>query len=144
MTPALRDPRLLLDPRGQGLVFLYSDDVDRLADFYVGVLGFAIRDGGAEPGHSYWVDAGAVVLVLHQAERDLPEHLDHGMEGPFDDSSTSTLLMFSTEDGPDVLGAHLEEAGVPVRFRKPGGRIFVIRDPEGRRLAVRALGEEGA
>lgn len=120
-------------PTFNGVIFFYTEDVDRLATFYIDELGFELLTGQAHfnaPGHSYWLDAGSATLVLHQTERYLP--------GPYDHERSSVLVNFEVPGMVENLVARLRNAGAAVTFNEPGHRFVVIRDPDGRRVGLTA------
>jgi catechol 2,3-dioxygenase-like lactoylglutathione lyase family enzyme len=123
-----------------GIVFLYTENVDEVGTFYIDVLGFPLKQGSPhfhEPGHSYWLDAGPHVLVIHQAEKYLP--------GPFDQPRNSAVLWIDVDDAPDEILDRLEDAGLDVIFcdRDPASNVrrnIVFRDIEGRPIGIYANG----
>ena len=125
---------------GHGVVFLYTENVDEVALFYMDVLGFELKTGSPHfhgPGHSYWLDAGPHVLVIHQAEKYLP--------GPFDQRGNSTILWINVDDAPEEILQRVDDAGLEIVFcdRDPSSntrRNIVVRDIEGRPVGIFANG----
>ncbi len=125
---------------GDGIVFLYTERVDEVARFYMDVLGFPLKAGSPhfhEPGHSYWLDAGPHVIVIHQAEKYMP--------GPFDQRGNSAVLWFNVEDSPVDVLERIESENLEIIFcdRDPSSAVrrnIVFRDIEGRPVGVYADG----
>jgi catechol-2,3-dioxygenase len=125
---------------GSGIIFLYTENVEEVARFYIDVFGFSVKQGPGhweEPGHSYWLDAGSHIIVIHQAEKYLP--------GPFDQHGNSTIFWINVENSPEDVLQGAEEKGLEVIFcdrdpNSPVRRNIVLRDIEGRPIGVYANG----
>jgi catechol 2,3-dioxygenase-like lactoylglutathione lyase family enzyme len=125
---------------GSGIIFLYTENVDEVARFYIDVLGFTVKEGSShfeEPGHSYWLDAGTHVVVIHQAEKYMP--------GPYDQRGNSAVFWLNVDDTPEQVVERVEREGLEIIFcdrelRSPARRNIVFRDIEGRPLGIYANG----
>jgi glyoxylase I family protein len=109
---------------------LRTHDLPRLERFYGDLLGLRVARRDPARG-SIWLAAGAVVVMLEQAEPDEP--------GPAEGSRD--LVAFAvdpTSPRPDLEAwrAHLAQSGISVEAETPFTLYF--RDPDGRRLAVSA------
>jgi catechol 2,3-dioxygenase-like lactoylglutathione lyase family enzyme len=103
-------------------VALRTSDVDRLEQFYAGVLGLPAVRRDALRG-SVWLRLGDGVLMLERADADEPAV----------PAATRELIAFSVEDR-DAWRSWLAAAGVPIEGATEHTLYF--RDPDGRRLAV--------
>jgi uncharacterized glyoxalase superfamily protein PhnB len=124
-------------PYGHAIIFLYSERVDEVARWYIDVLGFQVKKGPAHfnaPGHSYWLDAGPLVIAIHQAEKYCP--------GPYDQRGNSTLFGIATDDAPADVIARAREHGIEIVFsdEDAGHPVITLRDIEGRPLMINARG----
>lgn len=117
---------------GKGVVAIYTERVDELAAFYVHVLGFKTVSNNrfrSKPGHSSWLDAGSLTLLLHAPEG--------ALQPPFDLAGNSIVLMLECDDAPADVRRRARAAGVHVEQGQDGNdRWLVIRDVEGRRIGM--------
>ena len=109
-------------PLGVHHVAFRTDDVERLAAFYMSVLGLAVRrrDNGR-----IWLAAGETILMLERREPGEPPVPAGSMELVAFAKARAELLPFER---------HLAGAGVAIEARTAFTLYF--RDPDGRRLAV--------
>lgn len=112
-------------------IAVYTAHVDRLRDFYTGVLGFPVR--GAFPAHSIvFVDAGSTTIEIVE---DTSRGTD-ALEGGWNHIALEV---------PDVDAAYAELSarGIPFHIRPsnfpeeaPAMRIAFFRDPDGNALEL--------
>ena len=112
------------------LLFLYTEDPERLARFYADLVGFP-RVEAPDP-HSVWLRAGGLTLVLHPFEEPY-------CPGPVDPAHAGTLPWFHLR-GPtyDQTVERLRSAGVEpfVEFKAPPRDLVCVTDPEGRSIGL--------
>jgi catechol 2,3-dioxygenase-like lactoylglutathione lyase family enzyme len=101
---------------------LRTADVDRLEQFYAGVLGLSVVRRDAARG-SVWLRVGSSVLMLERAAPGEPPVA----------TGTRELVAFSIDDR-EAWRARLARAAVDVEAETDHTLYF--RDPDGRRLAV--------
>ena len=127
---------LLTNPTFNDAVVIYSEHVDELAMFYIEVLGLTEQHTPrfhAEPGHSHWLKAGDLTLLLHAPEGNL--------RPPFGASCDSIMLQLSCDDPPAEIRQRAAAMRVEAVEGQPGNEGWlIIRDLEGRRLGVLARG----
>ncbi len=107
-------------------------DLERLEQFYEGVLGFEVLVPAASREGSVWLDAGGAVLML-----------ERGNEGePGVAAGSMDLVAFAIgADEKGVWRARIEGAGV--RIEAETAYTLYFRDPDGRRLAVSSYPLQG-
>jgi catechol 2,3-dioxygenase-like lactoylglutathione lyase family enzyme len=100
-----------------------TKDLARLEAFYVGVLGFAVRE--RKGARSVWLDAEGVIVMLERAEEGEPEVAERSME----------LVAFAVEAGGLASWEkRLATKGVTIEART--NFTLYVRDPDGRRVGL--------
>lgn len=109
-------------------VFVHTRRLEEVAAFFRDRLGLEERFRDA--GQSVWFETGAATLVVHAPNDDLDP-------GPYEPSRGGVLLWLELDEGIDDRYRELADAGVTITMairRVPARTLFVIADPEGRRI----------